>query len=216
MRSTTPILVASALTLIVACKPAVQSQPVELQQPVVQSVPRLDARMADSVITMFGDVEGRLVADLFAKDGYYTMELLDAGAKVIAIDTDAGLLEVIRKTATERGFGPDRLETRLVTPGDPGVSAGEVNHALCTTTYLNIPDRSNFFTQVHAALKKGGQLIVVDRLDATAPDGRPVRITDEVMDELQPCGFSDLIENTMKIPERFIIQATEITLPPPE
>ncbi len=217
MKPNASLLFAISLIAFASCKPGDGPKPVDGGQQVSKpAMPTADWRMADSVIKFMGDVEGRTIADLFAGDGYYTFELLDAGARVIAVETDPALISAIQAKAAEKGIGPDRLQTRLVTAGDPGVASGEVDHALCTTVYLNISDRQSFFTRVHAALKPSGQLVVVDFLQEQTPMGPPMELRvaiDQVMDELQPCGFSDIISNTKKIPHRFVIQALELGQP---
>ncbi|MBK8613631.1 MAG: hypothetical protein IPN85_09045 [Flavobacteriales bacterium] len=82
--------------------------------------------------------------------------------------SDPASISAIQAKAAEKGIGPDRLQTRLVATGDPGITPGEVDHALCTTVYVNITDRQHFFTQVHAGLKPAGQLVVVDQATASA------------------------------------------------
>jgi hypothetical protein len=173
----------------------------------------------DTLFAVMGGVKDLTVADLFAGDGTYTLRLLDAGARVIAIDTDAAALEALAAQARQRGFGPDRLTTRVTTPGVPGITPGEVDRALCTRTFLTIQDRIPFFTAVKAGLRPKGQLIIVDFLPEQTPMGPPVdlRVTvEQVMDELEPCGFTDIGGYSKKIPYRFIIQAMEFdpgTLP---
>lgn len=217
MKPNASLLIAAVLVAFASCKPGDGPKPVDNGTQVSKpAVPTADWRMADSVIKCMGDVEGRTVADLFAGDGYYTFELLDAGARVIAIETDPALVSAIQAKAAEKGIGPDRLQTRLVTVGEPGIAPGEVDHALCTTVYLNISDRQSFFTRVHAGMKPSGQLIVVDFLQEQTPMGPPMELRvdiNQVMDELQPCGFSDIISNTKKIPHRFVIQALELGMP---
>ncbi|MBK9288747.1 MAG: class I SAM-dependent methyltransferase [Flavobacteriales bacterium] len=217
MKPNVALLLVACIVAFASCTPGEGPQPVDDgQQANRPAVPTADWRMADSVIKFMGDVEGRTVADLFAGDGYYTFELLDAGARVIAIESDPALISAIQAKAAEKGIGPDRLQTRLVATGDPGITPGEVDHALCTTVYVNITDRQHFFTQVHAGLKPAGQLVVVDFLQEQTPMGPPMELRvdiNQVMDELQPCGFSDIISNTKKIPHRFVIQALELGMP---
>ena len=59
-----------------------------------------DWHTVDSLIVAMGGVNGKTVADLFVGDGYYTMKLLEAGAKVIASDDDPRNIEALR------GVGP--------------------------------------------------------------------------------------------------------------
>ncbi len=174
-----------------------------------------DWRHTDSLLALMGDLQGRRVADLFAGDGYYTLELLKAGAMVIAIDNDQATLDKVAALAASSGFGPDRLITRVVPSGRSGLSPGEVDRALCTRTFLTIPDaeRIPYFSQVHEALGPDGQLFLVEFMQVQSPMGPPMemRVNEtQVMDELSPAGFTDVISYSQKLPYRFVIQAMEL------
>lgn len=210
----------SSLSLVlaglVACTsptpPAAERTPVTGAQPAPAPAAGPEWLATDTLFAVMGGVKDLVVADLFAGDGTYSLKLLEAGARVIAIDTDAGSLQALAAQASQRGFGPDRLTTRVTTPGVPGITPGEVDRALCTRTFLTIQDRVPFFTAVKAGLRPKGQLIIVDFLPEQTPMGPPMdlRVTvEQVMDELEPCGFTDIGGYTKKIPYRFIIQAME-------
>jgi hypothetical protein len=176
--------------------------------------PVLDAGQqdADTLFRVMGGVSGKTVADLFADDGAYTFKLLAAGARVIAIGTEPSSLANVEKKARELGYGPDKLIIRQVQEGDPGIAPGEVDRALCTRTYLSIQDRVAFFSRVKAGLAAKGQLIIVDYLQEQTPMGPPMELrvnVEQIMDELEPCGFTDIGGYTKKIPYRFIVQAMD-------
>ncbi len=171
-----------------------------------------DWHATDSLFAVMGGVQGRVVADLFAGDGYYTLKLLEAGAKVVAIDTDPAALQALEAKAKEKGYGPDKLIVRTTTEGNPGLLVGEVDRALCTKPFLTIQDRVPFFSAVKAGLAPKGQLIIVDFLQEQTPMGPPMDLRvplEQVMDELEPCGFTDIGGYSKKLPYRFIIQAME-------
>jgi hypothetical protein len=87
-----------------------------------------------------------------------------------------------------------------------------VDRALCTRTYLSIQDRVAFFSRVKAGLAAKGQLIIVDYLQEQTPMGPPMELrvnVEQIMDELEPCGFTDIGGYTKKIPYRFIVQAMD-------
>ncbi len=178
-----------------------------------------DRQLTDTLFKVMGGVSGKTVADLFAGDGSYTFKLLEAGARVIAIETDQASLKAIEVKAQELGYGPDKLVTRLVKEGEPGITTGEVDRALCTRTYLTIQDRVVFFSRVKAGLAAKGQLIIVDFLQEHTPMGPPMELrvnVEQIMDELEPCGFTDIGGYTKKIPYRFIVQAMEFEPGPGE
>src|SRR5262245_47461739 len=85
-----------------------------------------DWHTCDSLFAMMGGVKGKVVADLFVGDGYYTMKLLEAGARVIAMDDDPRNVEAITAKKNEMGIGDDRLIIRSSTAGAPNLSLNEV------------------------------------------------------------------------------------------
>ncbi len=171
-----------------------------------------DWHACDSLIKVMGGVQGKVVADLFVGDGYYTMKLLEAGARVIAMDDDPRNIEAITAKKKEMGIGDDRLIIRSCTPGAPNLSLAEVDLALCTRPFVSIPDRTGYFTKVKASVKPPCQVFIVDFLPEQTPVGTPMdqRVSSEqVMDAMEPCGFTDIGGYTKLLPYRFLIQAMD-------
>jgi hypothetical protein len=82
--------------------------------------------------------------------------------------------------------------------------------ALCTRAYLGIPDRINYFQKVKPCIKYPNQLFIVDFLPEQSPVGTPMelRVTSEqVMDDMEPVGFTDVGAYTKKLPYRYVVQA---------
>lgn len=163
---------------------------------------------AGEVFTAMGGVGGKTVADLFAGDGYMTFKLIDAGANVIAIDTDPKALEAIEARKKAAGLGDDRLRTRLTTAGEPGITMEEADAALCMHKWMEIQDRATFFSKMRAGLKKPKLVGIVEFMPEPTPVGPPIeqRVTpDEVMSGLEQPGFTDVTGLTKKIPYQFIV-----------
>ncbi len=179
-----------------------------------------DWHATDSLFKLMGGVNGKIVADLFVGDGYYTRKLLEAGARVIAMDDDPRNVEAITAWKSEAGIGDDRLLIRSATPGTPNLNLAEVDMALCTRPFISIPDRTGYFTKVKASIKPPSMLFIVDFLPQQTPVGTPMdqRVTDEqVMDAMEPVGFTDIGGYTKKLPYRFVVQAMDFVegnLPP--
>ncbi len=179
-----------------------------------------DWHATDSLFKVMGGVNGKIVADLFVGDGYYTRKLLEAGARVIAMDDDPRNVEALSKWKTEAGIGDDRLLIRSSTPGAPNLNLAEVDMALCTRSFISIPDRSSYFMKVKASIKPPCMLFIVDFLPEQTPEGPPMdqRVSDEqVMDAMEPVGFTDIGGYTRKLPYRFVVQAMDFVegnLPP--
>jgi predicted methyltransferase len=179
-----------------------------------------DWHATDSLFKVMGGVNGKIVADLFVGDGHYTRKLLEAGARVIAMDDDPRNVEAISKWKAEAGVGDDRLLIRSATPGAPNLNLAEVDMALCTRPFISIPDRTGYFTKVKASIKPPCMLFIVDFLPEQTPEGTPMdqRVSEEqVMDAMEPVGFTDIGGYTKKLPYRFVVQAMDFVegnLPP--
>ncbi|MBL7985309.1 MAG: class I SAM-dependent methyltransferase [Flavobacteriales bacterium] len=223
MRYSSYFLSAVLLSLI-ACSegndPTAQSTtPASTRSSGTAALPRTtdDWHTTDTLFRMMGGVEGKVVADLFVGDGYYTMKLLEAGARVIALDDDPRNIEAITARKKEMNIGDDRLLIRSCTPGSPNLSVGEVDLALCTRPFISIPDPTGYFTKVKAAIKPPCQLFIVDFLQEQTPVGTPMdqRVPSEmVMDAMEPAGFTDIGAYGLKLPYRFVVHALDFVETP--
>ena len=165
------------------------------------------------LFTVLGGVKGKLVADLFAADGYMTFKLIEAGANVIAIDTDQKNLDAIDARKKEMVLGDDRLKTRLVEPGEAGITMAEADLALCMHRWTSITDKAAYFHAVRAGLKSPKIVGVVEFLKMETPVGPPVeqRVNEmQVMDEIEVGGFTDITGLTKKLPYQFIIIGQDV------
>ncbi|MBV6404938.1 MAG: hypothetical protein GFGODING_01700 [Flavobacteriales bacterium] len=219
---------AALLLVLAACRPTAQpadaSTNVSAAQP---STPTADNgqwaqeaawRQPAVLWTLIPNVAGARVANLFAGDGYYAFELVKAGARVIALEHDAGLVEQIKQRAKAQGISPDVLEVRLVEQGT-GLTPGEADMAFCARSYVTIPDRINYFRQVRSALKTPAPLILVDFVPAETPVGPPIqdRISDQaVMDEMELVGCTDIGAYGKKLPYQWVVIAMDFVADPNE
>lgn len=169
-----------------------------------------DWHTVDSLIAAMGGVNGKTVADLFVGDGYYTMKLLEAGAKVIAMDDDPRNLEALEAKKKELGICDERLVIRPSSPGAPNLSVNEVDVALCTRQLLSIPDAIGYFSKVRGAVRFPSSVFIVNFLPEQTPVGPPLdeRLPeDRVMDAMEPCGFTDVGSYSKKLPYRYMVHA---------
>lgn len=174
-----------------------------------------DWRAADTVFAVLGGVQGKVVADLAAGDGYYTERLLRAGARVIAMEEDPALLAALQAKKAEWGLGDDRLQVRAVSAGQTGLQPGEVDIALLTKPYATVAQRANYVAQVRQGTRAPHVFAVVDFLQEQTPVGPPMderTSADQVMDELGAWGFQDVLSLSKKLHYRYIVVAQD--LPP--
>ena len=129
---------------------------------------------AVDVLTFFGIAPGMVIADIFAAGGYYS-ELLGRivgptgkvylynnagyakfGAKALAARVDSGRLQNVSVIQKE--------------VGQIGIPAGSVDVVLMSMSYHDLyfkddgwsVDPAALFTEVHAMLKPGGELAIID------------------------------------------------------
>jgi ubiquinone/menaquinone biosynthesis C-methylase UbiE len=96
--------------------------------------------------------------------GFFTVpiaKLVGASGRVIAVDIQPKMLDVLRRRAHRAGV-LDRIETRLVNQNSMGVEdlAGKVDFVLAWAMVHEFPFAGNFFAEAAATLKPGGQLLL--------------------------------------------------------
>lgn len=148
----------------------------------------------DLVIEQFGDIRGKVLADLGAGTGYFSRRLAYVGAKVIAIDIDPSAVQWMEDQRAR--FPPElqqRLTIRKAKPDDPGLLPGEVDHVLLVNTYSYIRDRIAYFTRLKEAIRPGGTVLVIDFKKKETPFGPDIadRLEEQqVIDEFQAAGYA--------------------------
>lgn len=98
--------------------------------------------------------------------GYFTLpiaEMVGSWGSVVAVDIQQKMLDKVRARAARAGLG-DRIETRLTKGESLGVEdmAGQVDFTAAIHVVHEVPKPELFFTEVHAALKPGGRLLIVE------------------------------------------------------
>lgn len=160
-----------------------------------------------------GGINGKVVADLFAGDGYIAFNMLQAGAaKVIAVDTDPANVEAMEKRREDLGIGRDRLEVRLAKPGDTGLEMNEVDLAFIFNRYTTIQDRKSYMQKVRLGTKAPKTVYIIDFLVAQTPVGPPVeqRMSDsQMMDELGEFEYTDMGARGDLLPYQYVLFAQD-------
>src|SRR5262249_24872394 len=125
------------------------------------------------VVTALKLRPGMVVADVGAGTGYFARRFAAAvrpGGKVIALDTEPGMLAEL----TRRAEGAGDIETRQVAPERPGLAPASVALIFICTTGHHLPDRVHYYAKLREALRKGGRLVLVDFYKRQLPVGPPV------------------------------------------
>lgn len=155
--------------------------------------PKRDAWQKPREVMAMLDVHpGMVVADLGVGTGYFLPYLSAAvgrEGRVIALDTDRGMIERVRARIEQEAL--DQVEPQRVAPDDPALATGSVDRILVVDTWHHITSRAVYAQKLRGALRRGGQLLIVD-FEMDSPVGPPptMRLTpDTVLRELRAAGF---------------------------
>ncbi|MDO7834189.1 methyltransferase domain-containing protein [Sphingobium sp. HBC34] len=199
------VVLAGALLLLAACDP--WSGGKETERPAAaQDFPRADRPVAPIVSTRWSSEEARdrvneaedimdragirpgmTVADIGAGEGYYTVRLakrVGQDGRVLAEDIMPEVIEALSRRITREEW--DNVSLRLGAPEDPKLPENSFDRILMVHMYHEIAEPYAFLWHLSPALKKDGELIVVDADRPTDQHGTPPRL---LACELAAMGF---------------------------
>ncbi len=155
---------------------------------------------------------GATVADVGAGTGLYTRLFSDAVGKegqVLAVDIAKNFLEHIEKTAREEKRS--NIQTILCSEDSTKLPESTVDVAFICDTYHHFEFPLKTMSSLHAALKPGGRVIVIDfqRIEGKSTDWtmNHVRAGQEVFEaEILSCGFEKVREVKDLLEENYLIE----------
>lgn len=163
------------------------------------------------VISRLGDLSDKVVADIGAGTGYFSIPLARKAQKVIAIDIEQQFLDYINRRLEH---SPERnslnIETRLTEEDDPKLAKGEADLVLIVNTYAYISNRVAYFSKVWQGLKPSGRLVVIDFKKEPLPVGpAPEDKLDaqQVSAELDSAGFRTLTVDYTSLDYQYTVTA---------
>lgn len=125
-------------------------------------------RLWESPRRLFGGLvrEGMTVVEPGCGMGYFTLDLarmVGPHGRVVAVDVQEKMLAGLARRARRAGLA-ERVDARLVTARGLGIGdlAGRADLAVAIHMVHEVPDQAAFFADLHAALKAGGGLLVVE------------------------------------------------------
>ena len=153
---------------------------------------------------------GMTVADIGAGTGYFEPHLSRAvgpNGRVLALDVEPDMVRYLIARAAREQLA--NVEARQVAPDDPGLPAASVDRVLIVDTWHHIANRAAYASRLAAALKAGGEVIVVDfRRDAHRGPPPEHRIApEEVARELSAGGLAVRVTD-VGLPEQYVVVGT--------
>jgi SAM-dependent methyltransferase len=162
------------------------------------------------VIRKFGDISGKIVADIGSGTGYFTIPISRVAEKVIAIDIEQRYLDYIEDRKLELPIQQaDRIETRLTVENEPNLHSDEVDAVLMVNVFYYLSARDKYMQIVRNALRENGILVLVDFKPGDMPVGpaeNKVKAED-VVTILRSAGFERIEVDEESLQYQYIITA---------
>ncbi len=156
---------------------------------------RDDRNEANTVMDLANISEGMTVADIGAGEGYYTVRLAERvgpRGRVLAQDIDRDVINRLAQRVLRERL--DNVSVRLGTPDDPKLPANSFDRIFMVHMYHEIQEPYAFLWNMRPALRKDGQVIVVDVDRPTDEHGIPPQL---LFCEFAAVGF-ELVEFVSK------------------
>ena len=154
---------------------------------------RDDEEQPDRVVAALKIPQGATVVDLGAGVGYFTWRLAEAvgpSGKVIAVDIQEGMLDLLAANLKRRGI--DNVELVLARPEDPNLPVGQVDLLMLVDVYHELAHPEATMAYVRRSLKPDGRVAIIEyrKEDPTVWIQPLHKMTvEEVRAEVEPVGF---------------------------
>ena len=138
---------------------------------------REDDREAATVIRLAGVRAGMRVADIGAGAGYYTLKLSSAvgpQGEVIAEDIVPAYTKALGQRIADKRLG--NIHVALGAPDDARLAAGSIDRAFLVHMYHEIAQPYALMWRLHASLRPGAEVAIVDADRGTGEHGTPPRL----------------------------------------
>ena len=147
-----------------------------------------DNRNEATTVMDMADIEpGMTVADIGAGEGYYTVRLAErVGAKGRVLAEDIAIGAIRRLGARVERDRLDNVSIKLGTPDNPKLPAGSFDRIFLVHMYHEVAEPYAFLWNLRPALKKGGEVVVVDVDRPTDQHGIPPAL---LLCEFEAVGF---------------------------
>lgn len=148
---------------------------------------RDDRREAATVMALANIKSGMTVADIGAGEGYYTVRLAEKvgeSGRVLAQDIDPEVVSRLGDRIERERL--DNVSIKLGREDDPRLPKGSFDRIFLVHMYHEVSEPYAFLWRLRPALRKGGQVVVVDVDRPTADHGIDPRL---LFCEFEQVGF---------------------------
>jgi len=163
-----------------------------------------------------GVQEGQTVCDLGCGNGYHALRLakrVGASGKVLAVDIQQPMLEMLEKRSDEAGL--DNIELILGDVADPKIPDGSCDMILLVDVYHEFSDPETMLMKMRKALKPDGRIALVEfRSEDPEVPIKPLHKMSkaQILKEFLPAGFQ-LVEQFDQLPWQHLMFFTRDDAP---
>lgn len=132
---------------------------------------------ATDIMDRAGIRPGMTVADIGAGEGYYTVRLarrVGPEGRVLAEDIMAEVIDALGQRITREQW--DNVSVKLGAPDDPRLPENSFDRVMMVHMYHEIEEPYAFLWNLRPALKRDGEVIVVDAMRPTEQHGTPPKL----------------------------------------
>lgn len=166
----------------------------------------------EEVVDMLGDISDKTIADIGAGSGYFTFRFAFKAKKVIAIDIDPTMIEIVQ---TFRGQLPseieEKIETRLALPNNPMIEDGEADIIVIINTIGYIENRISYLRKLSKGLSENGEIFILDFKAKNIPINAPpldYRVPLGILErELEESGYAIKSSDDRTLDYQYIVKA---------
>jgi len=172
-------------------------------------------KIPNVVIHKMGNLEGQTIADIGAGVGYFAFRLVLRDANVIAVDIDPASIDLMNSIAFLNldDDQKERFETRLAKPDDPLLNDDEVDKAILMHLIGFIEDKEGYLNNLKKAIKKDGQLMIMDFKMKKLPEGYPPKkyrvYPDQLEELLYEIGYEQIEIDDTTLDYKYILTAID-------
>ena len=219
-----PIILLSILFILPGCfqpkEPEIPTNPSETSDDTVRPIlpdpdqeeNRIVWQKPEEVVKLLGDISNKTIADIGAGTGYFTFRFALKAQKVIAIDIDPTMIQILesfRNRLPEEIY--HRIEPRMALPNDPQLKEGEADIVVIINTIGYIDNRQAYLKTLQKGLAEDGEIMILDFKTKNIPINAPPmkdRVPLGTLEkELTESGYTILSSDDRTLDYQYIIRA---------
>ena len=191
----------------------IPNPPIQIKNDTININDRTSWQKPNSIINKLGILSDKTVADIGAGTGYFAFRLIHRAEKIIAIDIDTTMINLIEAFKSTMSTSlSSKIETRLAPSDDPMLANNEVDIVLLSNVIPYLENRIEYLGNLIPSLRIGGKIVIVDfktkRLPIHAPDYSDRVLMHVIEEELYEAGYSYVEIDDTTLDFQYIIVAT--------